>query len=136
LRRYRVQPLLVCGLGVMGFVLCQALMQLGNTPWVPPWLVAVGFSFFGTAGALNYAIIAQSVSPELTGRVSTCFNLLIFIATFAIQWGLGAIINQWPPVDGGYPEAAYRVGLAVSLALQLPGMVLWLGFRPWQRVAG
>jgi predicted MFS family arabinose efflux permease len=136
LRRYRVQPLLVCGLGVMGFVLCQALMLLGNSPWVPPWLVAVGFSFFGTAGALNYAIIAQSVSPELTGRVSTCFNLLIFIATFAIQWGLGAIINQWPPVDGGYPEAAYRVGLAVSLVLQLPGMVLWLGFRPWRRVVG
>lgn len=131
LRRYRIQPSLVCGTGVALFLLFQGLMLLGDT--VNPWLLATGFSFFGTAGAMNYAIVAQSVPLQLTGRVSTCFNLLIFVATFAIQWGLGAVINAWTPVAGQYPEAAYRTALALSLALQIPGLLLWLGLKPWRR---
>lgn len=133
LRRYRIQPSLVCGTGVALFLLFQGLMLLGNS--VNPWLLATGFSFFGTAGAMNYAIVAQSVPLQLTGRVSTCFNLLIFVATFAIQWGLGAVINAWTPVDGQYPEAAYRTALALSLALQIPGLLLWASLKPWRRLA-
>ncbi len=131
LGRYRVRPITVCGLGMSIFLLFEALMLLGTD--VPPAVLAIGFSFFGTAGAMNYAILAQSMPAHLTGRVSTCFNLLIFVAAFALQWGLGAILNAWTPAGGQYPDIAYRTALGVSLALQLPGLVLWLGFKPWQR---
>lgn len=99
---------------------------------IPFWLLAVAFSYFGAAGAMNYAILAQGMPPALTGRVSTSFNLLIFLAAFGLQWGLGAVINLWPSDNGHYPEAAYQTALAVCLAVQVPGLLLWLGFKPWQ----
>jgi hypothetical protein len=104
----------------------------GANPWLNPWVLAICFSFFGTAGAMNYAILAQSVPKHLTGRVSTCFNLLIFVAAFALQWGLGIVINAWTPVDGSYPEQAYLVAFGSSLAIQGIGLVLCLSFKPWQ----
>lgn len=130
LARHRVRPVTVCGAGVAIFLLVQGLMLW--SPGVPFWLLAVAFSFFGTAGAMNYAILAQGMPPALTGRVSTSFNLLIFLAAFGLQWGLGVVINQWPAVHGAYPEAAYQTALAVCLAVQVPGLLLWLGFKPWR----
>ena len=130
LARHRVRPVTVCGGGLAVFLLVQVLML-----WpvgVPFWLLAVTFSYFGTAGAMNYAILAQGMPTGLTGRVSTSFNLLIFLAAFALQWGLGAVINLWPANGGAYPEAAYQTALAVCVAVQLPGLLLWLGFKPWQ----
>ena len=130
LARHRVRPVTVCGGGVAVFLLVQVLMLW--PPGVPFWLLAVAFSYFGTAGAMNYAILAQGMPTALTGRVSTSFNLLIFLAAFGLQWGLGAVINLWPSDNGHYPEAAYQTALAVCLAVQVPGLLLWLGFKPWQ----
>ncbi|MGB4061162.1 MAG: MFS transporter [Burkholderiaceae bacterium] len=130
LARHRVRPVTVCGGGVAVFLLVQGLMLWPSG--VPFWLLAVAFSYFGTAGAMNYAILAQGMPAALTGRVSTSFNLLIFLAAFGLQWGLGAVINQWPSDNGHYPEAAYQTALAVCLAVQVPGLLLWLGFKPWQ----
>lgn len=132
--RHRVRPITVCGVGMCMFWLLQLLMLAPGT--LPAWALAVGFSFFGTAGAMNYAILAQSMPSHLTGRVSTSFNLLIFLVAFGLQWGLGAIINHWPAQQGAYPAEAYQTALAACLAMQLPGVVLWLGFKPWQRKPG
>lgn len=134
LRRHRIRAISVCSAGLLVFLGVQALMLVAGS--ASPWLLAVGFSFFGTAGAMNYAILAQSVPRHLTGRASTCFNLLIFIVAFALQWGLGIVINHWPPVHDIYPENAYLAAFGLSLALQLTGLVLCLGFKPWQRDNG
>ncbi len=131
LRRTGVQPILLCGAGIGCFLACQALMVAG---WgAQPLLVAFGFGFFGSATTMNYAIVAQSVPPHLTGRVSTAFNLLVFLLAFVVQWGLGSVINLWGAQNGHYPEAAYRWALGVNLALQVPGFLLWLSFKPWRR---
>ncbi|MCW8166770.1 MFS transporter [Verminephrobacter aporrectodeae subsp. tuberculatae] len=133
-QKYGFKPVLVCGTGTVLFLLFQLLMVLGpGTLAVHPLVVAVGFSFFGTATTMNYAIVAQSVPGHLTGRVSTSFNLLVFLLAFGVQWGLGLLITQWIPHQGQYPQAAYRAALGLNLLLQLPGIVLWLGFRPWRR---
>lgn len=131
MRQHSVRPISICGGGMLVFLIFQALMVQGHV--APPWLVAAGFSFFGTASAMNYAIVAQSMPPHLTGRVSTSFNLLIFVVAFAMQWGMGALINTWPAVDGQYPEVAYRVTLACCLGLQIPGLLIWLSFKPWKK---
>jgi len=132
LRRFGFQPILLCGSGIACFLVFQALMVAG---WDgPPLLIAFGFGFFGTATTMNYAIVAQSVPSHLTGRVSTAFNLLVFLLAFLVQWGLGSVINLWGAQNGAYPEAAYRWALGVNLALQVPGLVLWLSFKPWRRL--
>jgi len=131
LQRHRVRTVTVCGTGLLMFALCQGLMLLPQTHTTAT-LLAVAFCFFGTAGALNYAIVAQTMPMQLTGRVSTSFNLLIFLTGFALQWGLGAVINRWPADHGAYPVEAYQTALRACLLAQLPGMLLWLGFKPWQ----
>ena len=62
---------------------------------------------------------------SMAGRVNTGLNLLVFVAAFAGQWGIGAIINLWTPSAGGtYPAAAYRAAFGVMLLLQSLGL-LW-----------
>lgn len=129
LRKFGVKPILVCGAGIWFFVLVQFLM-IGTTG-INPLILAVGFSFFGTAATMNYAIVAQSVPPQLTGRVSTSFNLLVFLLAFAVQWGVGSIVNLWAPEHGAYPKIAYQFAFGIVLALQIPGLLLWLTFKPW-----
>ncbi|MHC5789419.1 MFS transporter [Pseudomonas idahonensis] len=130
LRRFGVQPIMVCGAGVAIFIVFQSLMISGLP--VSPLLIAMGFSFFGTSTTMNYAIVAQSVSPELAGRVSSSFNLVVFVLAFALQWLMGEILNLWPANGQGHPVEAYQWSLGVMIALQVPGVLLWLSFKPWQ----
>lgn len=132
LRKRGYSPVLTCGAGVSIFLIFQFLMICGLP--INPWLVAIGFSFFGTATTMNYAIVAQSVPTHLTGRVSTSFNLIVFLLAFIVQWGIGVIINQWETQLGMYPKQAYQVALGINLALQIPGIILWLSFRPLKKV--
>ncbi|WP_455426537.1 MFS transporter [Dryocola sp. LX212] len=131
LRKFGVQPIMICGTGVCIFVFFQALMISGMP--VPPWLIAVGFSFFGTSTTMNYAIVAQSVSPELAGRVSSSFNLVVFVLAFIVQWIVGGVIGHWQSINDSYPAVAYQWSLGLLIVLQLPGLLLWLTFKPWRR---
>ncbi len=132
LRKFGVKPILVCGAGIWMFVLFQFLMVSAGD--INPFVVAVGFSFFGTATTMNYAIVAQSVPVQLTGRVSTSFNLLVFLLAFIVQWGVGSILNHWAPEAGAYPKVAYQYALGIILVLQIPGLLLWLTFKPWVQI--
>lgn len=130
LGRFGVKPLLVCGGGIWIFLAVQAMMAGGFH--IDPYVAAVGFSFFGTATTMNYAIVAQSVPTHLTGRVSTSFNLVVFLLAFVVQWGMGVIINLWTPEQGAYPALAYQYAFGIIAALQIPGLLLWLSFKPWR----
>lgn len=130
LRRFGVQPIMVCGAGVSIFIVFQSLMISGLP--VSPLLIAMGFSFFGTSTTMNYAIVAQSVSPELAGRVSSSFNLVVFVLAFVLQWLMGEILNLWPATGQGHPVEAYQWSLGVMIVLQIPGMLLWLSYKPWK----
>lgn len=130
LRRFGVQPIMVCGGGIAIFIVFQSLMISGLP--LSPLMIAMGFSFFGTSTTMNYAIVAQSVSPELAGRVSSSFNLVVFVLAFILQWSMGGILDLWSATGQGHPVEAYRWALGVMIALQVPGMLLWLSFKPWK----
>ena len=86
-------------------------------------LLAVLFTLVGTITGIEYAIVAQSMPRELTGRAATCLNLLIFIGAFLVQAGFGQLIALWrPDLLGHTPATAYRVAFGVLLVLQLPGV--------------
>jgi len=109
--------------GMAGFMVILAVLTAGNI--LPPRLMWMLFGFFGTAGIVTYAELSRQFPVSLAGRVNTALNLLVFVAAFAGQWGIGAIVNLWPPTaQGHFPLAAYRVGFGVMLALQALGL-LW-----------
>ena len=77
----------------------------------------------GTASTLSYAILSQAFPPTLAGRVNTAFNLLVLVAAFLMQWGLGAMIGLWPrTAAGGYAPAGYSAGFGLVVALQVAAM--------------
>lgn len=115
LSRLGVPPLGVAGGGMMLFMLVQWAILLSGGSLLLLWVL---FGFFGTSGVLNYAILSQSFPPALAGRVNTALNLLVFVAAFAGQWGMGTIINHWPADGGGYADVGYRWAFGFVLTLQ------------------
>jgi len=132
LSRTGIRPMTVAGLGMIVFMVCQAAMLL---PWRPPplflWMV---FGFSGTSGILVYADLSQRFPAELAGRVNTGLNLLVFVAAFSAQWGVGAVIGLWPNTLTGYALQGYRAGFGLLLALQVVAALWFLGASLFQKV--
>ncbi len=125
LSRRGIRPIAVAGAGIVLFMATQGAMAAGLSAAALP--IALLLPFFGTATTLNYSIVAQSVPARLVGRATTSLNLLVFLAAFAVQWGIGALIGRYAPGPGGaYPAPAYRLAFGVLLALQVPGVLIWL----------
>ena len=82
---------------------------------------AIWFAFFGmgSGGPLVLTIFARRFPPHLAGRVNTASNMLIFGLAFGFQWGIGAVLDQWPVIDGRYAPPGYQAAFAALLVLQL-----------------
>ena len=122
--RRGIASLDVAAVGVLLFVLVQVAFVLNWKPSLQ--LLSVLFTLVGTITGIEYAIVAQSLPRELTGRAATCLNLLIFIGAFVVQAGFGQVVGLWHPDAGShYPALAYRVAFGVLALLQVPGLVLY-----------
>ncbi|WP_308924319.1 MFS transporter [Janthinobacterium sp. J1-1] len=122
--RRGVTPMQVAAWGVLLFVLVQCAMAMNVRPGLP--LLSVLFTLLGTVAGLEYAIVAQSVPPGMTGRAATCLNLLIFTGAFLVQAGFGLVLGCWPGnAAHQYPPQAYQAAFGLLALLQLPGLVLF-----------
>ncbi len=129
LSRIGWNPLMVAAIGMLGFMLVQALIVSG---WVPDvHLVWMLFGFFGTSGILCYADLSQRFPARLAGRVNTGLNLLVFIVAFTAQWGIGAVIDLWPSTATGYAVPGYQAGFGLMLGLQAVAMA-WFLAASWR----
>jgi len=108
--------------GMALFMIIQLLLITGPASWaVPLWLA---FGFLGTASIIAYSALSQSFPVHLSGRVTTALNLLVFIAAFAGQWAIGAIIGLWTAGSAGMlPPAGFQAGFGLMLLLQLAGLI-------------
>jgi hypothetical protein len=114
---------------MLSFMLMLLLIILEVKAWVVPlWIL---FGFFGTSGILPYAVLSQSFPAQLSARVNTALNVLVFVAAFSAQWGIGAVIEQWPMTSGGgYAPAGYRAAFALMLILQIL-CATWYALSGW-----
>ncbi|GGX76574.1 MFS transporter [Pseudoduganella dura] len=126
--RRGIDAITVACLGVLLFVVVQWAFVMGWQPGMP--VLAVLFTLVGTITGIEYTIVAQAMPPALTGRASTCLNLLIFTGAFAVQAGFGLVVSLWQPdAAQHYPAAAYQAAFFVLVLLQLPG----IGWFVWRR---
>jgi len=120
--RRGIAALDVAAIGVGLFVLVQVAIVCNYRPSLQT--LSVLFTLVGTITGIEYAIVAQNLPRELTGRAATCLNLLIFVGAFLVQAGFGQVVGLWPADGAGhYPAIAYRVAFGMLLALQLPGLL-------------
>ena len=122
-------PLTVAALGMLVFMLVQVWIVSGRV--ANARLVWMLFGFFGTSGILCYADLSQRFASRLAGRVNTGLNLLVFIAAFTAQWGIGAVIDIWPSTRTGYAVVGYQAGFGLMLGLQSMAVV-WFLLSGWR----
>jgi MFS family permease len=119
--RHGMPPLALAAVGVAVFIVVQSGFLFGWAPSFP--MLSVLFTLVGTITGIEYAIVAQSMPRALTGRASTCLNLMIFLGAFAVQAGFGLVLGMWQPdAANRFPAAAYQTAFGVLIAVQLPGL--------------
>jgi hypothetical protein len=130
LGRAGIAPSYVVGVGVGVAVLVHTSLVVGYTGMQP--LVWLLFGFLGTAGTVNFAILAQAFPASMAGRASTALNLLIFVASFLVQWGIGIIVNHYPAGGGRYAPEGYALAFGVTTVLQAIGVIWFFRRMPRQ----
>jgi MFS family permease len=120
LTRAGIAPSYLVGIGVGVAVLVHALLALGYLGMqTVVWFL---FGFLGTAGTVNFAILAQSFPVSMAGRANTALNLMVFAASFLVQWGIGIVINLYPTGGGSYAPEGYRLAFGASVVLQVAAL--------------
>lgn len=70
------------------------------------------FCVCSTAGSLAQPAVGMAFRPELAGRALSAFNLVIFCGVFAVQWGVGLLIDGFQAL-GCAQVAAYQGAIGV-----------------------
>lgn len=114
LKHLGIQPeaILKTGMGVGVTVMVLILTGVGGSHLL--WF-ALGLVF--SVGNLAYALLCAHFPPQLSGRVNTALNLGAFVGAFAIQWGIGALVDVLT-VSGMATADAYRWAFGGLVALQ------------------
>lgn len=86
------------------------------------WVV---FTLLGTNSILGYSFLTRQFAKDQAGRVNSAMNLLVFLGAFAVQAGVGAVINHFTPPGSRFAPHGYQVALAIFFVLQVAG---WLWF--------
>jgi MFS family permease len=95
-----------------------------------PWAL---FGLMSNGTIFAYPMLSQHFPANVSGRANTALNLLVFGMAFALQYGVGIVIDLWPPLpSGGYDPAAYRVAIGIISALVAAGL-LWFSRAPSAR---
>src|SRR5512134_1062154 len=99
------------------------LLAAGVTRGLPVILALYGFT--AISASLAYALFTPLFPPEMTGRVNTASNVLMFSASFLFQWGIGAVLRLYPVTDGRYSPEGYAAALFGLGVVQL-AVLAWL----------
>jgi predicted MFS family arabinose efflux permease len=106
------------------FMFVQLLLIFGPISWCFP--VWISFGFLGTSGIIAYSALSQSFPVYLSGRVTTALNLLVFIAAFAGQWAIGAIIDFFTHGDKILSPEGFKAGFLLLLIFEFAGFILYV----------
>ena len=87
------------------------------------------YGFTIVSGAIAFALITPQLPPEMSGRAITAVNFAHFTVSFAVQWGIGAVLRAYPVVDGRYAVEGYTAALLALAVAQLATLVWLLPLR-------
>ena len=104
-----------------------AIVLLGAGAGWPLWAL---FCVSSTFVALSQPAVALALPAEAAGRALSAYNLAIFSGVFAVQWGIGLVIDAFSALGWSEPDR-YRAAMGVFL---LCCVLAYLGFlRPYVR---
>jgi predicted MFS family arabinose efflux permease len=118
-----ISRLTVFKIGMAVAVTMFWLLAMGVTTGLGAVLIVYGFTTI--SGALAYALLPPAFPSDMTGRVATASNMLMFAFSFLFQWGVGAVLRFYPVTDGQYSPQGYGTALTILAVLQL-AVLAWL----------
>lgn len=125
-----------------GTATASVLATLALVPAPPLWLAAVLFMAVAYTGSITIILQTHSralMPDRMAGRGLTLLNMSTMLGVAMGQTVSGIIVGSYPPVDGAYPEAAYRTVfayLATALTLGLLAYTRVPDVRPSDQRAG
>jgi len=99
------------------------LLALGVRGGLGAILAVYGFT--AIAVSLAYVLLTPLFGADMTGRVNTAANVLMFGCSALFQWGIGAVLRLYPTIDGRSPPEGYATALLTLAALQVL-VLAWL----------
>ena len=145
-REVAAQHLMLMGLVILGGYcgLGMFATHLGNRGITPAHLFATGFALniaaltlitaravsftyllwaaYGLGSAVNvlgFTVLSQGFARELTARVNTALNLLMFSGSFLAQWGIGIVVDIARAELAADTAGGLITAFAMSLGAQL-----------------
>jgi MFS family permease len=95
------------------------------------WWCAYGLG--AIVNVLAFTVLNEGLARELTARANTAVNLLMFGATFGVQWGVGGTVEAVRAGFGVDEAGGLRVAFALVLAIELLALAWFL--LGWRRHA-
>ncbi len=117
---------------VGGLLIAQSALAMIALNWFPgnPWVWVLYGGTLGTS-MLAYPALTKTFPVAIAARVMTTYNVLMFAGAFALQWGMGALIDAL--MESGIAKPlAYQWSFGCIVALQFASVV-WFWFTPRAR---
>lgn len=119
------------------WLVSASLFQLTQLALILEWTdytrtLWCAFGLFGAAGMLSYVILTRRFPIEMAGRVNTGLNVFVFTGAFALQAGIGAVIELFSPRDAPFSPLGYQLAFAVVLAIQVAALGWLAATSPWR----
>lgn len=99
-----------------GFALNAVALAAIVLQWPETYTWWALYGFGAAVNILGYPILGEGFPKELAGRASTALNLLMFVGSFAAQWGIGLIIDATRGLGQTGSGAGLQNAFAVVLA--------------------
>ena len=109
-----------------GFLLSAQTLVVVHVP-VAPLLPCVLFGLAGEGGNLGCATLAAHFGSGTAGRAQSAANLLLFALPWALQRGIGEMLDSFSgAVEGSVDPAGYRWAFGLVLVLQILAVIWYL----------
>ncbi|UUZ56214.1 hypothetical protein LP419_13650 [Massilia sp. H-1] len=106
--------------------LVQGLMLAADGP--SAWLLFLPLALCVPVTSLVQSGAGLAFPAALAGRANSAYNLALFLGAFTWQWGFGVLVDALK-VAGAAPAHAFRLALAVTVALQLAALAYFIFSR-------
>ena len=112
------------------FILLQFVLVYGPSRGaIALW---VGYVVLGTGSVIAYVILTPMFAKELSGRLNTAINLVVFLVAFIIQASIGHALLWCEQSLGTTRSGAHGVVLGSLVGLQI---AMWLWFVASRRTS-
>lgn len=109
----------------LSFVAMAFILAAGPAAGAGAWAF---FCLASTFASLAQPAVGMAFPAALAGRALSAYNLVIFGGVFAVQWGLGLLLDLFASL-GLSEVACFRAGLGVFLVLSVAAWVFFMRGR-------